>query len=324
MSRSSSAPIEVTLRWRPNRSRIRCPAGLQVGGICGLTKGRHRLQRQLRRDHRPLRHLHDGGRHRRFDALRADCRRLRQLCRGHGFGICRRIGRRHRRSGGTSDRGSAVSEQGRREVRRRKPQSTHCRGRDYRQRFLPRAMPSGPLPWSRCRNEGDVSCGYAANTYNSARGIHVGGLCGFIAGNETVNAVVRFSSNTGAVHSESGRIGGIMALASFCDVQECVNEGTVDGSAAVAGGISGLFEAGDMYDCVNVGDAPQRKRQCRRYRGYDADPKTVYSHHRLPQRRRDLRPLRLHGIDIGRESQRHRQGGRLRCRRRRRYAVAGA
>lgn len=182
------------------------------------------------------------------------------------------------------------------------------------------AFAKGDAKWAvavvECHNEGDVSCGYAANTYNSARGIHVGGLCGFIAGNETVNAVVRFSSNTGAVHSESGRIGGIMALASFCDVQECVNEGTVDGSAAVAGGISGLFEAGDMYDCVNGRRcAPQRKRQCRRYRGYDADPKTVYSHHRLPQRRRDLRPLRLHGIDIGRESQRHRQGGRLRCRR---------
>ena len=120
------------------------------------------------------------------------------------------------------------------------------------------AFAKGDAKWAvavvECRNEGDVSCGYAANTYNSARGIHVGGLCGFIAGNETVNAVVRFSSNTGAVHSESGRIGGIMALASFCDVQECVNEGTVDGSAAVAGGISGLFEAGDMYDCVNVGD----------------------------------------------------------------------
>ena len=120
------------------------------------------------------------------------------------------------------------------------------------------AFAKGDAKWAvavvECRNEGDVSCGYAANTYNSARGIHVGGLCGFIAGNETVNAVVRFSSNTGAVHSESGRIGGIMALASFCDVQECVNEGTVDGSAAVAGGISGLFEAGDMYGCVNVGD----------------------------------------------------------------------
>lgn len=72
--------------------------------------------------------------------------------------------------------------------------------------------------WSRNRNEGDVSCGHAANAYNSARSIHVGGLCGFIAGNETVNAVVRFSTNTGAVHNEAGRIGGIAALASFCDV----------------------------------------------------------------------------------------------------------
>lgn len=120
------------------------------------------------------------------------------------------------------------------------------------------AFAKGDAKWAvavvECRNEGDVSCGYAANTYNSARGIHVGGLCGFIAGNETVSAVVRFSSNAGAVHSEAGRIGGIAALASFCDVQECVNEGTVDGSASVAGGISGLFEAGDMYGCVNRGD----------------------------------------------------------------------
>ena len=120
------------------------------------------------------------------------------------------------------------------------------------------AFAKGDAKWAvavvECRNEGDVSCGYAANTYNSARGIHVGGLCGFLAGNETVNAVVRYSSNAGAVHSEAGRIGGITALASFCDVQECVNEGTVDGSAAVAGGISGLFEAGDMYGCVNSGD----------------------------------------------------------------------
>ncbi len=105
-----------------------------------------------------------------------------------------------------------------------------------------------------CRNEGDISCGYANNTYNSVRGIHVGGLCGYLAGNEQINAVLRYSVNTGSVKSEAGRMAGIAALSSFCDIQECVNEGTVAGSAEVGGGICGVFEAGEMRDCTNKAD----------------------------------------------------------------------
>lgn len=105
-----------------------------------------------------------------------------------------------------------------------------------------------------CHNEGDVSCGYAANTYNSVRGIHVGGLCGFMAGNETVNAAMRYSTNTGRISSEAGRLGGIAALSSFNDIQECTNEGEVTGSPSVAGGICGVFEAGEMRECTNTGD----------------------------------------------------------------------
>ena len=106
--------------------------------------------------------------------------------------------------------------------------------------------------------------------------------------------------------------------------RECVNEGTVDGSAAVAGGISGLFEAGDMYGCVNVGDVLKGSGNAGGIVGTTQTPKRYTAITDCRNGGVICGRFGFHGIDIGRESQRHRQGGRLRCRRRRRYAVAGA
>ena len=103
-----------------------------------------------------------------------------------------------------------------------------------------------------CVNEGAINCAAGENFNNNVRGMHTGGICGFIGGNEIVSAAVRYCRNTGEVVAGTGRVGGIAAFSTYNDIEECANEGSVSGNTFVSGGICGIFEGGIVADCTNT------------------------------------------------------------------------
>jgi len=112
-----------------------------------------------------------------------------------------------------------------------------------------------------CTNNCEIVTGRLTNTGSGAKGIQLGGIAGFLKGND----VIKSCTNNGRLSAPAGRQGGIVATsnASSCTIESCTNNGLIEddvvgqfGGADTGvkrmGGIAG-GNSGTIKGCINNG-----------------------------------------------------------------------